>query len=235
MPGEVPDTIAPDSLPDTEEPIVPPAFRFSDRTAVRAGARLRLGPIDLTGAWHRIETDSLIPPYSFATRAAEVVVGDQVEGYEVSGRVGVPLLDGLSLVGTLMEWDHEGVWRPRRRYTGGFDFANSYYKNDQLEIRAQIKVEGRDPMLIPFLDPEEPVSDEGDVGAGDGEAASTDPAWLRVPFQQSWNAWLHIRIQSVRIFIRWENLFLRPANQDFPDRILPRTRAVYGVRWTLWN
>ena len=42
-------------------------------------------------------------------------------------------------------------------------------------------------------------------------------------------------IVSVRIFVSVENLAVRDVNQDFPGRILPRTRAMYGVRWTLWN
>lgn len=217
-------------LPDS---LMPPDFRATERTAIRAGARFALGPIDLTGAWHRVRTDSLVSPYSLTTRGASVVGLEEVEGYEVSGRVALPFVPGLGLVGTLMQWDEEGVWRPRRRYTGGFDFANQYYEGDQLEIRAQVKVEGRDPMLIPWADPEADAA--VDPNAEPGDAAAAGPTWTRVPFQQSWNAWLHIRIQSVRIFVRWDNLFLRAANQDFPGRVLPRTRAVYGVRWTLWN
>lgn len=221
-------------LPDS---LVPPALRASDRTALRAGARLALGPIDVTAAWHRVRADSLVPPYSLTTRGASVVGLDEVEGYEVSGRLALPLVSGLGLVGTLMQWNEEGVWRPRRRYTGGLDFANQYYEGDQLEIRAQVKVEGRDPMWIPWPDPEaaSAVDPGGDPTVDPGDGAPAAPTWTRVPFQQSWNAWLHIRIQSVRIFVRWDNLFLRAANQDFPGRVLPRTRAVYGVRWTLWN
>lgn len=56
-----------------------------------------------------------------------------------------------------------------------------------------------------------------------------------VPFHQSWDFWLQVRVQTVRIFIRTENVTLRRANQDFPGRLLLQTRSVYGVRWTLWN
>lgn len=218
----VTDPLLPDSLSQL--------WRLSDRTALRAGARLDLGPLDLTGAWHRIEADSLMPLFGLATRSTSVLSRmPEATGYEVSGRLALPVIQGLSLVGTLMQWDTEGAWRPKRRYTGGFDFAGKYYQGDQLEIRAQVKVEGRDPMLIPWVDPAMAPTAPGE------ESAAETVGLLRVPFYQSWNAWLHIRIQSVRVFIRWENLFLRRNNQDFPDRILPRTRAIYGVRWTLWN
>lgn len=208
-----------------------PAFRIGDRTAVRLGGRLDLGPLDLTASWHRVEADSLIPLYGLVGRDAVTVPRDEVTGIEVSGRLGLPLLDGLSVVGSLMEWREEGAWRPARRYTGGLDFANRYY-GGQLEIRAQLQVEGRDAMAIPWLDPEAPTVEPGD---GTVDPVPLDPVYLSVPFHQSWNAWLHIRIQTVRIFVRWENLFLRPANQDYPGRVLPRTRALYGVRWTFWN
>jgi hypothetical protein len=62
-----------------------------------------------------------------------------------------------------------------------------------------------------------------------------DPTFARVPFLQSWDLWLQVRVLTVRIFIRSENLTLRGGNQDFPGRLLPQTRSVYGVRWTLWN
>jgi hypothetical protein len=185
----------------------------------------------VVGAWHRVEVDSLVPLYDLVGRDASVVPLDEVTGYEVSGRLRLPLLRGLSVVGSLMEWQEEAPWRPARRYGGGLDFANRYY-GGQLEIRGHVKVEGRDAMQIPFLDPDAPTVDPGD---GTGEPVPLDAVYERVPFYQSWNAWLHIRIQTVRIFVRWENLFLRPANQDYPGRILPRTRAVYGVRWTFWN
>jgi hypothetical protein len=42
-------------------------------------------------------------------------------------------------------------------------------------------------------------------------------------------------VVTVRIFIRWDNLSIRTNNQDIPGRVLPRTRAMYGVRWTLRN
>jgi hypothetical protein len=56
-----------------------------------------------------------------------------------------------------------------------------------------------------------------------------------VPFQQSWYAQLQVRVSSVRLFFLWENLTVRDKNQDYLGRIQPRTRAMYGIRWTMWN
>ena len=44
-----------------------------------------------------------------------------------------------------------------------------------------------------------------------------------------------MRIVSLRVFIAWDNFTVRRNLQDFPDRLLPQTRAMYGLRWTMWN
>jgi hypothetical protein len=57
----------------------------------------------------------------------------------------------------------------------------------------------------------------------------------RVPFYQNWYARLQLRIVTVRIFMGWDNFTIRRDLQDFPGRLLPITRAFYGIRWTMWN
>jgi hypothetical protein len=202
-----------------EEDEVPagPSHRFSDRSALRVGARWVLGPVDVSGSWLRTESDSLLPLGLLLDRDAVVLPGGEATGFEVTGRVALPV-PGFALVGALVQWDEEGVYRPRRLYQGGLDFHDVFYPSQSLEVWAGLQVEGRDPMLLPFL--------EGEEGA---------EALVRVPFYQSWRVHLQIRVQTVRIFFRLENAFVRRANQDFPDRILPATRAMYGLRWTLWN
>jgi hypothetical protein len=64
---------------------------------------------------------------------------------------------------------------------------------------------------------------------------TSPPVLQEVPFGQSWHAFLQLRIVTVRIFIRFENLTVRENNQDIPGRVLPEARVLYGVRWTLWN
>jgi hypothetical protein len=40
---------------------------------------------------------------------------------------------------------------------------------------------------------------------------------------------------TVRVFVQWENFTVRDDNLEFPGRPQPRTRALYGIRWTMWN
>lgn len=209
--------------PDTTQVETPPdtvaRFHLADRTALRAGARLQLGPLDLRGTWHRVETDSVLPLGLLGARRGIATAGDEVTGFEVAGSLELPVtFDGLSLVGSLVQWDTEGLYRPGRSYTGGLDF-HSVYKAGNLELWSSLLVEGRDSMLLPQLDP----------------LGGENPGFLRVPFYQSWDFWIQVRVLTVRIFIRSENMTLRGRNQDFPGRLLPQTRTVYGVRWTLWN
>ena len=61
------------------------------------------------------------------------------------------------------------------------------------------------------------------------------PVAVDVPFNQSWYFRIQVRVVSLRIFIRWENFTVREENRDFPNRTLPKSRVMYGIRWTLWN
>jgi len=187
----------------------------SDATFLRAGARLDLGPLQVEGAFLRTEVDSVLPLGNRVDRGIQAFPGDEASGFEVSGSLALPV-EGFTVEGSLQQWDKEGVLRPGRIYRGGLTFHDTFYPTGNLEITGSFLVEGRDPMLLAIPDP---------VRGGP----------VRVPFYQSWNAYLQIRVVSVRLFIRWDNLFIRTNNQDLPDRILPRTRAMYGVRWTLVN
>jgi hypothetical protein len=187
----------------------------SDGTFLRAGARLTLGPLAVEGAWLRSEVDSVLPLGNRVDQGVAAFPGDDANGFMVAGSLALPG-DGFQLEGSLERWDEEGILRPAQIYRGGLTFHDVFYPTGNLEITAGAVVEGRDPMLLPIPD-----------------AVTGGP--VRVPFYQSWNAHLQIRVVTVRVFIRWDNLFLRPENQDLPGRLLPRTRAMYGVRWTLNN
>jgi hypothetical protein len=200
--------------PEPEDP--GPTHHLTDARTVRVGGRIALGPLDLTAAWLRTETDTLLPLGLLFDRRGVVLPGDQATGFEVAGSLAV--WKGFSLVGSLVQWDAEAVYRPERSYQGGIAFHDIFYPSRSLEVWGGLQVQGRDPMLLPLLD-------------GEGDQAPL----VRVPFYQSWNAHIQVRVQTVRIFIRLENAFVRRANQDFPGRILPATRSMYGVRWTLWN
>ncbi len=208
-----------------------PAERYTDLESTRLGARFVFGPLDVRGAWLSLRTDSVLPLGTadrggLEARNGAGFVGDEVSGFEVEGRLGVPLLDGLAVVGSLQQWEEEGIYRPERIYRGGLDFANTYYETGNLGIRAGLIVEGRDSMLVAFADPDfiAPPEDPDRV-----------PGAARVPFYQSWNAHLQIRVVNVRIFVKWENVFGRRELEDVPGRTMPGVRASYGVRWTLRN
>jgi hypothetical protein len=208
-----------------------PPDRFTDVESSRVGARVLLGPLDVRGAWLSLRTDSVFPLGTadrggLDARGGVPFAGDEVTGFEVEGRLGLPLIDGLAAVGSLQQWEEEGVYRPERIYRGGLDFANTYYDTGNLEIRMSLLVEGRDSMLVAAANPDF-------LAPPDDPDAIPGPA--RVPFYQSWNAHLQIRVVSVRIFVNWENVFGRRALEDVPGRVMPGVRASYGVRWTFRN
>ena len=113
---------------------------------------------------------------------------------------------------------------PRQSYQASLNFHDTFRPTGNLELWFDLGVRGRDAMAVPF--PEEvPIGDEGET------------RWVptTVPFYQNWFVRLQVRIVTVRAFIMWENFTVRDQNQDFPGRILPATRSMYGVRWTMWN
>jgi hypothetical protein len=74
---------------------------------------------------------------------------------------------------------------------------------------------------------------EGSALPGNEDGA--DITLASVPFYQNWYVRMEARIVTVRLFIGWENFTIRRNLQDFPGQRLPITRAVYGIRWTMWN
>ncbi len=241
----------PDTISGGEEPpaadTVPQALpgpRFSDNEGTRLGLSYTWRGLSLAGARVSVTSDSLfnlgLPP----DRDGEVRPGGTRDGFEVSGRI--PLFPrGFALVGSYQWWDQEAdvlgtptdslaqaepltgediPWRylPRRSYEGSLSFHDTFYPTENLEIWFDLGVKGRDPMVLPFSEA---------VELGGGEATVPSMA----PFYQSWFVRLQIRVVSVRAFIMWENFTIRPNNQDFPGRILPSNRSLYGVRWTMWN
>jgi hypothetical protein len=246
----------PDSIPDGGDP--PPADtlpqaltgpRFGEHEGTRFGASYAWRGISLGGARVSVTSDSLFLLGLPSDRGGEVRLGGNRKGFEVSGSV--PLyLEGFSLAGSYQWWDQaEGVlasppdslgqggtlpeeplpeeempWRylPRRTYEGRVSFHDSFYPTGNLEVWFDLGVHGRDPMVVPF-------SEEVEAAGGNFSVPAT------VPFYQSWFVRLQVRVVTVRAFIMWENFTVRQRNQDFPGRILPYSRSLYGIRWTMWN
>jgi len=220
----VPFWVAPEATGDGEEPPEPPEplppLSLVKRRGLRGGAEFRSGRLFLGAAGLAIKADSLHPVGLPTDRGGAVTVGGNRTGFEASA--GIPLsflLDGLSAVGSLQLWNVDAEWRylPEQIYQSRITFHDLFFPSQNLEVWADLGVRGRDPMLVPVL-PE--------LGG---------PTLEEVPFQQSWFGRLQIRVASARVFVLWDNLTLRPENQDYPGRLLPQTRAMYGIRWTMWN
>ncbi len=219
----------PGEEPDPEvEPVPFDPVRFHAREGVRVGARLQWQGASLSGAWVRVETDAL-PPFALPfDRDGLVLPGGVRSGVEVEGRVPLNRLRrGLELAGTGQFWatpEGEDPWRylPERSWTGELRWYHEGY-DGRLEVWADVGVRGRDPMLVPLPLPEA------------GEGPDEPVLFQEAPYTQSWFARLQFRVVTVRVFVHWENLAFRQENADLPGRVQPQTRAMYGIRWTMWN
>jgi hypothetical protein len=212
----------PPPIPPVTQDVVPepdPGVRFAERTAVRLGASFAWRGLELTGAQVTLETDSL-PLLGLPMDQAGVIM-DPIErtGVEVAGRLPIPFApDGFALTGSATFWDEPARYLPERSYQAAIAFHDVFMPSGNLEVWGALGVEGRDPMIVPVADPEFP-----------SEPTAT------VPFYQSWYGFVQVRVQTVRLYLAWDNFTLRQFNQDFPHRLLPITRSTYGVRWTLFD
>jgi hypothetical protein len=128
-------------------------------------------------------------------------------------------VEGMRFEGFLQQWDEGWSYLPRRTYGGALSFHRTYLESKNLEWWWTIGVRGHDPMTVRQVVGQE-LDEQGEP---------LGPELASVPFYQDWYLRLQLRIVSLRIFTVRRNL------QSFPDRLLPITRAVYGIRWTLWN
>jgi len=203
-----------ESCAEREEPL---PLSLTDRTGLRVGARWMLAGAQLGAALLQIEADSLHPTGLPFDREGELLPGGTRRGAELEVQLPLHRLwEGVSLEGSLQLWEEGNAWRylPDRSYHARVRYHRIFFESGNLEVWADAGVTGRDPMRLPLSSP-----------SGLAEA----------PFRQSWFGRLQLRVVSVRVFLDWENITLRERNQDLPGRILPATRLLYGVRWTLWN
>lgn len=195
---------------------------IDERATRRLGASFAAAGVTLRGARLSLDVDS-ISPYGLAFDATEGrVAGGERQGWEAEATLPLLIFDGLSARGSAVLWDDEAPWPylPRLQYDASVLFHDTFLPTGNLEVLIETGVREREAM---------------DVFVADSSTAGAAPTLAQVPFHQSWFARLHIRIVSVQLFVTWENLTIRRNNQDFPDRLLPLTRAAYGVRWALWN
>ena len=230
------------------------AFSMVDRSATRFGAQWAWRGITLSGARLEVEADSLLPTGLEFDRNGVAAPGGIRKGWEAFGRFPLPmLLEGLYVEGSLQQWEGQGLgadsvladptgeidepvvggadevepwtYLPERIYRGAFVYRKTLVASGNADLRVHLGVRGRDPMTVRQV--VERVEDE--------ETGETEVVFGQVPFYQSWYGTIQLRVVTVRIFIGWENFTVRRNLQDLPGRVLPRTRAVYGIRWTMLN
>ena len=220
-----------DTIPEIPRLAGPPVSFTTERRSTRTGAQVEWGGLSLGVAQVEIEQGEL-PPFGFPMDSAGVVQeGGERSGLEASARL--PLyFDGLYASASYQVWDEEAPdWRylPKESWNGKLGYHNTFLPTDNFEIWTEIGVEGREPMVVPFMAPESP---RDEIPEEEGQAP---PGFLTVPFHQSWYFRLQIRILTVQVFILTENFTAERELQDFPERFLPGGRSIYGIKWTLWN
>ncbi len=208
------------TMPVAEEPpLVEPEVRVSERTGIRGGGSYEWRGIRVSGAWLSLEVDSVYPLGLELDRDGVTVEGGKRTGYEVG--VYLPFLwDGLSLDGAYQAWDEDLPYMPKATWNASLKYHNVFKETGNLELWTDLGVTQRDAMSLPLTETPE---------------GATEPVLIRAPVYKEWYLMVQVRIVSVRVFVRFENLGNKRDNFDFPDRAQPVARAMYGVRWVLFN
>ena len=203
------------------DPIEEPAPRFTDRTGIRAGGSLSWRGIHLSGAWLSIKADSLRPlGLALDPNGISSPGGDRV-GFEAAASIPLPLpVSGFVLQVAVQAWDDDLAYLPRRLWDGALAYHGIFKESRNLEVWGGLGVTSRDPMPIGILEP------------GGNPAV---PDLIVVARSEEWYTHIQVRIVTLNLFIRWENIGGKSDNVDFPNREQPRFRTIYGVRWTMRN
>ena len=201
------------------DPIEKPRPRFTSRTGIRAGGRLSWRGLNLSGAWLSIEADSLRPlGLALDPDGISSPGGDRM-GFEATASIPLPL-PGFVLEGAVQAWNGDLAYLPKRLWDGALTYHGIFKESRNLELWAGVGATSRNPMPIAILE-----------SGGD----PTIPDLIVVPRSEEWYINIQVRIVTLNLFIRWENLKRKADNVDFPDRQQPQTRTLYGVRWVMSN
>lgn len=187
---------------------------LTEQTTVRVGGDFQRGGLHLGGAFVGVSADS-VPAYGLPfDREFGLYPGGDVTGWEVTGRI--PLFwEPLALEGWYARWTDAPGWiyQPSESWRAGIVYSHSPLPSGNLDILARVEGRYRGAMAVPTAAAETTV----------------------VPGNTVFDFYLQIRIITVRAFLRWENMFLMSDIHDFPDRIFPRQRVYYGVKWEFWD
>ena len=201
------------------DPIEKPRPRFTNRTGIRAGGRLSWRGLNLSGAWLSMEADSLRPLGLTLDPDGISSPGGERIGFEATASIPLPL-SGFVLQGAVQAWNGDLAYLPKRLWDGALTYHGIFKESRNLELWGGLGVTSRDPMPIGILE------------------SGVDPAVLDlmvVPLSEEWYTHVQVRIVTLNVFIRWENIRGKSDNVDFPNRQQPRFRTLYGVRWVMSN
>jgi hypothetical protein len=200
-------------------PVPKPRPRFTNRTGIRAGGKFSWRGFHFSGAWLSMEMDSIRPlGIALDPDGISAPGGDRM-GFEATAAVPLPLR-GFALEAAVQAWDDDLAYLPRRLWDGALTYHGIFKESQNLELWGGVGVTRRDPMSIGVLAP-----------GGD----PTVPDLVVVPFSEEWYTHIQVRIVTLNLFIRWENITGKDDNVDFPNRQQPRFRTMYGVRWVMNN
>ena len=140
-------------------------------------------------------------------------------GFEATASIPLPLR-GFVLEGAVQAWNGDLAYLPKRLWDGALTYHGIFKESRNLELWGGVGVTGRHPMPLGILEP-----------GGDPAV----PDLIMVRRSEEWYVHVQVRIVTLNIFVRWENVRRKSDNIDFPDRQQPQTRTLYGVRWTMNN
>lgn len=216
------DTTAADTTKAPPPPVLLRPASISSRYLSRAGIALDWGGLHVEAAGLLLRTDSVFSFGSPYDSVAMGLPGGQTRGFEVSGSL--PLFwKSLRVGGSFTRWTNPALWAylPRVEGRGGLYLHTIPLKSGNLEITANVEGVYRGAMLVP--------------AATDSTGAATTGGYVVFSPRTVVNAYVQIRVVSVRVFVRYDNITAPLDNLDFPGRELLGQHIVYGVKWDLWN
>ena len=203
------------------DPVERPRPRFTNRTGIRAGGRLSWRGIYLSGAWLSMEADSIRPLGLVLDPGGISSPGGDRMGFEATASIPMPFpWQGFTLEGAVQAWDEDLPYLPRRLWDGALTYHGIFKESRNLELWGGLGLTRRDPMPLGILEP-----------GGDPAV----PDLIVVRHSEEWYVHIQVRIVTLNIFVRWENVRRKSDNIDFPGRQQSQTRTLYGVRWTMNN
>lgn len=187
---------------------------LTDRASLRIGSDFQWKGLHLGGAFVAQSADSVAAFGLPFDHTVGLVPGGDMRGWEFTGRI--PLLwEPLSLEGSYVRWISPAPWlyTPKESLRAALVYSHSPLPSGNLEILARVEGRHQGAMTAPTLE---------------GTTSLVEP-------YTAFDAYLHLRILDVRIFVHWENLLMTPDIQYLPERAFPRQRVFYGVKWHFWN